>query len=116
MVLIFFGRCSRIPAACAAPNNCACAPGLGLAHKTKHAMTKHLALFASLGRLTLSLHIEAPRCVVRLLVLFASFATASQSAAGVLEEYIAHVHVHVHLYAVSVGQNAAFEGSRRRTS
>ena len=33
-----------------------CAPGL--AHKTKHEMTKHLALFASLGRLTLSLHIS----------------------------------------------------------
>ena len=33
----------------------ACAPGL--AHKTKHEMTKHLALFASLGRLTLSWHI-----------------------------------------------------------
>ena len=32
-----------------------CAPGL--AHKTKHEMTKHLALFASLGRLTLSWHI-----------------------------------------------------------
>ena len=35
----------------------ACAPGL--AHNTKHAMTKHLALFASLGRLTLSEHISA---------------------------------------------------------
>ena len=33
----------------------ACAPGL--AHNTKHEMTKHLALFASLGRLTLSEHI-----------------------------------------------------------
>ena len=30
----------------------------GLAHKTKHATTKHLALFASLGRSTLSLHIS----------------------------------------------------------
>eukprot|EP00964_Phaeocystis_antarctica_P112429 scaffold76595_cov60-Phaeocystis_antarctica.AAC.3 len=52
--LSFSGRCSRIPA-CAEPN-CACTPGQ--AHKTKHAMTKHLALFASLGRLTLSLHIS----------------------------------------------------------
>ena len=33
----------------------ACAPGL--AHNTKHEMTKHLALFASLGRFTLSEHI-----------------------------------------------------------
>ena len=34
-----------------------CTPGL--AHKTKHEMAKHLALFASLGRFTLSLHIFA---------------------------------------------------------
>ena len=47
---------------CRAQPNCACAPGL--AHKTKHAMTKHLALFASLGRLTLSLHISGHRFVV----------------------------------------------------
>ena len=51
------------PRMCRAQPNCACAPGL--AHKTKHAMTKHLALFASLGRLTLSLHISGhPLCRV----------------------------------------------------
>ena len=50
----------------------ACAPGL--AHNTKHAMTKHLALFASLGRLTLSEHIFCSRGKERRRCLLYSFA------------------------------------------
>jgi len=50
---------ARIPqTAPIAPGHEAPKPIIEKREKTKHAMTKHLALFASLGRLTLSLHIS----------------------------------------------------------